>query len=437
MEQFLNKVPPHSIDIEETIISSCMLDPEYAETAVSILKPEIFYKKSHKDIFQAVVELVKDGLKPDIVSLSNHCKKMDILEEAGGVTFLAQITNCPISSNIEFHCNELIELYNKRQLAEITYLIHEQAFSPDSSEKIISSLQEQVNKIENKFVDDIPDMQQMTFDCLEDIEKNDDKDGIIGLKTHLKKLNEMLSGLQDSDLIFIAARPSMGKTALAAGIAQSIAEEYGGIVPFFSYEQTPKKLIKRLLSTKSGISSSKLKKKNLTIDDWGELSKAGEKIATSGLTIIDAGDYGVPEIRRNLLKLRKKGKLRAVFIDYLQLMKLAAHSRQDLRIAKTTRALKLLAKEFNIPFIVLSQLNRELEKRENKEPRLSDLRDGGAIEQDGDVIIFVFRPSVYKPQNGEFNYAKLIIAKNRDGPTGYVNAEFTAKTTKFSNWIAM
>ena len=430
----LHKLPPHNTDAEESIISSMMLDNSCHDDVVSILKPEDFYKTSHQYIFRAIVWLLRKKHPVDLVTVAEALKKNGKIEEIGGATFLAQIIDSvPMAVNAIHYANIVKEKAILRRMIEESNKITEMCFHPEqeSNEAIDYATRSFAEISESTFdKSSIKSSKELAHNVLNKIEEGE-KTGII---TGIFKLDLMLCGFQKTELSMIAARPSMGKTSLALSIAQNIA----GVDHVFikSYETPSEGLAKRNICSISGVSSHKIKNQSLTKSDWKKINDAADQYSTLKINIDDKSSDTVQDIRRKCLKLKKAGELDIMFIDHLARMPVPKAERHEIGIGNITTGLSNLAKELDIPIVLLHQLNRQCEARVNKRPMLSDLRDSGRIEQDLDVIMFIYRDSVYADKEGReaLNYDEIIVSKNRDGERGMVKVKFIPELTRFVDY---
>jgi len=446
----MNKINFYSDETEQAILASCILDKFDCDQILDTLKPEDFFSDINKTIFRIIQESKKKFKVIDLGVIISECKSKMGNNAPIVSRILSIFDNTPAAANVEQYCQKLLELSKKRELnAKLKNL---DIFNGNSLDELIEEFSECVKICERGIISKIPNMEQMVIQRLEEIEDNKGKSIITGYKTGIERYDSITSGFKKGDFICIAARPSMGKTALSVQVCEHIAKEYQGIVGCFTLEQQPKQLIDRLLANKSMVDSKNLKSGNLNPAMWNALNKAGERISGSGLSIIPSFRDTIADVRRKARKMKREygEDFKGFMLDYLQLMSIEKHAlglRRDLQIAEISREFKFIAAELDIFVIALSQLNRLLETRENKEPMMSDLRESGALEQDLDLLTFIYRPIQYgkyikdfqNPKNKELlevheNYAKLIIAKQREGPTGFIPTHFEGKFTRFSDW---
>lgn len=436
MNDSLYKIPPQALEAEESILSACIILPESLTETIEILKPGHFYKSSHQVIFQMMVDLHSKKEPVDLVTLANKLKQKDKLEEIGGATYLARLTEeIPLAVNVSHYANIIREKAALRQTIEKCNNIVMQCFEDsDDAIKIIDEAQKEILSIEiedpnNKTYSTMPEIIEEGIDLLE--ERSESKGKITGVSTGFDRLDYLTWGLQPSDLTLIAARPSAGKTALALNIARNAVSKN---IPtaIFSLEMSKQQLLFRLFSDQAKINSQKFKSGMFTHIEWGEITEAAGVINDFPMFIDDSAGLHIRQIQRRARKMYKKHKIGLIVVDYIQLVTGEGKNR-DREISSISMGLKNLAKELNIPVIALSQLSRKLEERNNKRPRLSDLRDSGTLEQDADIVMFIYRDEMYNDDENNPNKGKaeIIIAKQRNGPVGKIELAFVDKYTSF------
>lgn len=430
------KIPPQAIEIEESILVACILYKESLTEAAEGLRPEYFYKSAHQKIFTAMIELYNKKEPVELPILVNTLKKKGWLEEIGGATYLVNlIDNVPLATNILSSINIIREKAALRQTIEKCNNIVMECFE-DSNEaiKIIDNAQKEILSVEiedpnGKTYSTMPEIIEEGIDLLE--ERSDSKGKITGVSTGFDRLDYLIWGLQPSDLTLIAARPSAGKTAFALNIARNAVFE-NIPVAIFSLEMSKQQLLFRLFSDQAKINSQKFKSGMFTHDEWANLTDAAGVINDLPMFIDDSAGLHIQQIQRRARKMYKKHKIGLIVVDYIQLV-IGEGKNRDREISSISMGLKNLAKELNIPVIALSQLSRKLEERNNKRPRLSDLRDSGTLEQDADIVMFIYRDEMYNdnennPYRGK---AEIIVAKQRNGPVGKIELAFVDKYTSF------
>jgi len=438
-DPLLNKTPPHDIEAEESILSAIFINNDSLLDIIDILSPEDFYKGAHKTIFKVIIELANKQEPADLITVANGLKEKDQLESIGGAAYLATICDAaPIAVNAVHYARIIKGKASLRALITASSTIIENCLKDkgnfeeiiDFAETSIFNVSEQ--KSQTSF-QNLGDLININIDKIEEQQGN--AGGLSGLSTGYLKLNNITSGLQKSDLIILAARPSMGKTALALNIARNVAVEERKPVAVFSLEMSNEQLSMRLLTSEARIDSNRLRTGFISQEDWQNATDAAGVLNELPIFIDDAPNITAMEIRAKARKLYKRhNELGLIIIDYLQLMKPPFKSdRRDLEIAEISRSLKALAKELAVPVMALSQLNRMLEQRADKRPMLSDLRESGALEQDADIVAFIYRDEVYnkEPDNPKKGTAEVIVAKNRNGATGTAFMHFLGAYTRF------
>lgn len=433
---------PHDYEAEQAVLGSIIFDNGTIADIASILAPNSFHTEAHRHIYQAILELASNYQPMDEITLGDQLKALGKLEEIGGYTYLAELVECvPSSGNIAYYAKIIQEHALVRDLIATTTDIDRK--SRDPQQNISELLAEAENKIteiairsSQKNYSHIKEIFATNFARLEEISES--KSEITGIPTGFTDLDRTTSGLQASDLIIIAARPSMGKTALALNIATYVATRTNkkGAIVFFTLEMSKEQFAMRILTAESKIDSKKMRSGNLEQDDWDKLAMAADKLSTAPIYINDISNltpYELITVCKQLNKELEYG-VSLVIVDYMQLMQSNKQKQsREQEIAEISRSLKGLAKDLNIPVIALSQLNRALENRSDKHPQLSDLRESGSIEQDADIILFIYRDEVYNKETEKKGIAEILISKHRNGPTGMVELAFVGKYTKFAN----
>ncbi|MBE0469155.1 MAG: replicative DNA helicase [Methyloprofundus sp.] len=436
------KVPPHSIQAEQSVLGGLMLDNERWDSVADKVASVDFYRKDHRMIFTAIQNLAEKQVPFDVVTISEALTKMDELDNAGGLAYLSVLAkDTPSAANIVAYANIVRDRSVLRQLIHIGSDISESAFNPEGlstsdllekAEKSVFEIAEQRQKGQSGFTP----IKELLGTAVEKIEALFEQEGnITGEGTGFTDLDEMTSGLQPGDLIIVAGRPSMGKTTIAMNMAENVAISSGKPVAVFSMEMPGDSLAMRMMSSLGRIDQNKVRTGKLDDDEWPRLTSAINLLAETKLFIDDSPGLTPNEVRSRARRLtRDNGQLGLIVLDYLQLMQSPASG--DSRVAQISdisRGLKTMAKELHVPVMALSQLNRNLEQRPNKRPVMSDLRESGSIEQDADVIMFVYRDEVYNADSPDKGMAELIIGKQRNGPIGTVRLTFLGKYTRFEN----
>lgn len=428
-------LPPHSIEAEESVLGSMLLSQEAITEVTEVLRPEDFYKESHAIIYKSVLSLFASGEPVDPLTVSESLRAQGNLEKVGDRPYILNlVSSVPTPANARYYAEKVRELAIYRRVIEagrkielIGYEAREElAEALDEAEDIIFSVARQERR---KSIKPLKELMELTFEELEQV-----ADGTLqtGIRTGFDDLDKLTTGLQPSDLIVIAARPSMGKTSLALNIADHVAVEERIPVAIFSLEMSAQEVTKRMLCSRARVNSQKLKSSFKDDDVWTSLSEAAGELTSASIFIDDNANIGVMELRSKVRRLKAQHDIGLVIVDYIQLM--SSDRRLENRvqeIAYISRALKGLGRDFNIPVIAVSQLSREPEKH-SRRPILSDLRESGAIEQDADLILFIHRAEVYEPDNDEVKgRADVNLAKHRNGPTGNIKLTFQAQFARF------
>lgn len=439
--------PPHSLDAERSVLGGLMLDHSRWDQIVGRVTEEDFYRREHRLIFQALAALCDTGVPLDVVTVSEWLGKNGELSAAGGLSYLGQIANnTPSAANIVAYANIVHDHGALRRLIRAASDITRAAYSPegktasdviDQAEKTILDVREDGLRGAKGFTP-INALLSASIDRIEALFKSDSK--ITGVPTGFQDLDVMTSGLQPGDLVIVAGRPAMGKTALALAFAEHAATRHGDEkcpVGIFSMEMSGEQLTMRLLSSIGHIDATRLRTGDLQDEDWTRLTRAIGVLHDAPIHIDDTPDLTPFELRSRARRLKQAYGLGLIVVDYLQLMR-ATESGENraTEVAGITRSLKSLAKELHVPIVALSQLNRSLEQRPNKRPVLSDLRESGGIEQDADVVLFIYRDEIYNDDSPDKGTAEIIVRKQRNGPTGEARLTFLGQYTRFENHAA-
>jgi len=437
------KVPPHSIEAEQSVLGGLMLNNRAWEEVGDLVYEEDFYRRDHRLIFRAIAELANKEQPQDVVTLSEFLNDHGQLEEAGGLAYLGTLANnTPSVANIKAYAQIVRERSILRQLISVGVDISDSAFNTEglSSTELLDEAERRVFEIAeqgSRGRQDFSDIRKLLVNVVDRIEHLSQLDSTItGLGTGFSDFDEMTSGLQRSDLVIVAGRPSMGKTAIAMNIAEHVAIKDKVPVAIFSMEMPSEQLAMRMMSSLGRIDQHRVRTGKLEDDDWPRLTSATSILAESPLFIDDTPALTPAELRARARRLKREhGELGMIVIDYLQLMQTSSRSEnRATEISEISRSLKSLAKELNVPVVALSQLNRSLEQRPNKRPVMSDLRESGAIEQDADVIVFIYRDEVYNEDSPDKGTAEIIIGKQRNGPIGTVKLTFLGRYTRFEDF---
>lgn len=435
------RVPPHSNDAEQSVLGGLMLNNAAWDRVVDKVSDNEFYRKDHRLIFAAIRDLCNDGKPADAVTVSEFLEHAGTLDSAGGMETIVRIAqDVPGSANIEAYADIVRERAILRELISAGSDIVSEVFNPagrdskellELAEKRIFDIAERNSKTGGSFAD----MKQLVLGAIERIDElYNSGNAITGLSTGLDELDEKTSGFQNGDLIILAARPSMGKTALALNFAEHVALFEKKPVAVFSMEMPGQQLAMRLLSSNARIDQSRIRDGKLQTEDWPRLTAAANMLSNAQIYIDDEGGLSPAELRARARRLKRENGLGLIVIDYLQLMSIPGGTEgRTAEISEISRSLKALAKELEIPVIALSQLNRGLESRTDKRPMNSDLRESGGIEQDADVILFIYRDEYYNPNTDNPGVSEIIIGKQRNGPIGKVPAVFHGQYTRFEN----
>ncbi len=437
-EALIKRIMPNNLEAEQSVIGSMIMDREAIIVASETLLREDFYHQQYGVLFEAMVELFNEEQPVDVVTLQNRLREKDVPAELSSMEFVGElVTSVPTSANIKYYANIVKEKAMLRRLIKVNEEIASQCYlDKDSVEDIMAETEKKIfNLLQNRGAEDFVPIKQIVINALEKIELASKKKGnVTGIATGFIDLDHRTSGLQPSDLVLVAARPSMGKTAFVLNIAQYVAFHNNLATAIFSLEMSKEQLVNRLFSLESRVDAQLLRSGNLADSDWEKLIEGAGIIGKSKLIIDDTPGISISELRSKCRKYKLEQDLKLIIIDYLQLM--SGSGRSDSRqqeISDISRSLKGLARELNVPVIALSQLSRQVEQRPDHRPMLSDLRESGAIEQDADVVMFLYRDDYYNKDTPDKNMAEMIIAKQRNGPIGTVNLVWLPQYTKFVN----
>ncbi|NVJ63869.1 MAG: replicative DNA helicase [Flavobacteriaceae bacterium] len=441
------KIPPQAVDLEEVVLGAMMIDKKGVDEVIDILQPEAFYKQAHQYIYEAIVKLFESSDPIDLLTVSDQLKTDGKLESVGGEYYLVSLTQKVASSaHIEFHSRIILQKYIQRSLIKISNEIIESAY--EDATDVFDLLDEAESKLydvtQGNIKKSAETAQNLVIQAKKRIEEISNKEGLSGIPSGFDKLDKLTSGWQPSDLIIVAARPGMGKTALTLSMARNIAVNSNIGVAFFSLEMSSVQLITRLISSETGLSSEKLRTGKLEKHEWEQLNVKVKALESAPLYIDDTPSLSIFDLRAKARRLASQKNIKLIIIDYLQLMSAGVNTKggnREQEISTISRNLKALAKELNVPVIALSQLSRAVETRGgSKRPVLSDLRESGAIEQDADIVSFIYRPEYYKidewddeersPTAGQ---AEFIIAKHRNGGLDEIRLKFVGSLGKFDN----
>ena len=438
-ETLIKRVMPNSLEAEQSVIGSMIMDQDAIVTAMEILLQEDFYHKQYGILFDAMIELYSSGQPVDLVTLQNKLKEKDVPQEVSSLEFVGELVRAvPTSANVKYYCNIVKENSMKRKLIRVTEEIENECYAgKESLESVLDKTEHDIFALlSSRTGGDYVPIRQVVMNALEKIEKASQQDGnVTGIPTGFIDLDYRTAGLQPSDLVLIAARPSMGKTAFVLNIAQYVAFHENMCTAIFSLEMSKEQLVNRLFSLESRVDAQALRTGNLSDADWAKLVEGAGIIGDSELIIDDTPGISISEMRSKCRKYKLEHDLKLIIIDYLQLMSgsgRSTDSRQQ-EISDISRSLKALARELNVPVLALSQLSRAVEQRPDHRPMLSDLRESGAIEQDAAVVMFIYRDDYYNKDTELKGISEIIIAKQRNGPIGTVNLAWLPEYTKFAN----
>ncbi len=437
-ENVLKRILPHSLEAEQSVIGSMIMDREAIVVASELITGEDFYNRQYGVLFETMVELNDAGSPVDLVTLQNRLREKDVPPEVSSLEFVRElITVVPTSANIKYYANIVAEKATLRRLIRLNEEIANTCYAgKESLEYILDDTEKKVFQlIQKRSTDDYVPIRQVVMNALDKIEiASKNKGNVTGVPTGFIDLDYRTAGMQPSDLILIAARPSMGKTALALNIAQYVAFKKNLPVAIFSLEMSKEQLVNRMFSLESSVDAQKLRTGQLNDQEWERLIESAGIIGKSNLIIDDTPGISVSELRSKCRKYKLEQNLSMIIIDYLQLM--TGSGRTDSRqqeISDISRSLKAIARELNVPLIALSQLSRAVEQRPDHRPMLSDLRESGAIEQDADVVMFIYRDDYYNHDTDKKGISEIIIAKQRNGPIGTVELAWLPEYTRFAN----
>lgn len=443
MTESLGKLPPQVLDLEEVVLGALMLEKNALNAVVEFLKPEHFYLETHKEIYTAIVDLFKATEPVDMRTVVNQLRKTGKLELVGGAYYIAELTSKVSSAaNIEYHARVIMEMAIKRELIQVASQIQSDAYEDTTDVfELLDKTEQSIFQISDsnlrKNYDNMRNLMARAIQELQILKEH--KDGLTGVPSGFTELDRMTSGWQKSDLVIIAARPGMGKTAFVVSALRNAAVDFKIPVAIFSLEMASIQLVNRMISAEAELESEKIKKGNLAEHEWAQLVHKTSRLSSAPIFIDDTPALSILELRAKCRRLKAEHGIQIIVIDYLQLMRGEQGGNREQEIASISRSLKGIAKELNVPVLALSQLSRSVETRGgDKKPQLSDLRESGSIEQDADIVMFLYRPEYYKitvdedgmPTQG---VGEVILAKHRNGSTGNVKLKFIGKYTKFAD----
>lgn len=439
-EQIIKRILPHSAEAEQSVIGAILLDADAIITVSELLLPEDFYTLQFKTLYNGMLSLYQEGKPIDPVTLQNKLREQEVPEELCSVEFISNIlSSVPTSANVKYYAEIVKDKAVLRRLIRVSESIANDCYQDaEDLNVLLDNTERQIfDVVQNRTTSDFVPIKQIALETLESIQNAAKTVGAVtGISTGFYDLDSRTAGLQKSDLILIAARPSMGKTAFVLNIAETVAMKHNTSTAIFSLEMSRIQLAKRLISMNSKVDSQNMRVGNLADEDWGKITESTILLGESPLMIDDTPGITVAELRSKCRKMKIENDLGLVIIDYLQLMSGSGGRRNESRqqeISDISRSLKALAREIDCPVIALSQLSRAVEGREDKRPMLSDLRESGAIEQDADVVMFIYRDEYYHKDSEDKGIAEIIIGKQRNGPTCTVKLKWLSQFTKFAN----
>lgn len=440
----IERVPPQNIEAEQAVLGAMLIEKEAIARVTELLKGGDFYREAHRLIFEAMLDLYNRNEAVDMITVIELLKREDNLEKVGGIAYVTSLANSvPTAANVHYHAKIVEEKALLRQLIQTSTKIA--ALGYEGSEEvsqIVDQAEKMILEVSNRRIGgDFTPIKSIVLDAFGKIEQlYESRGGITGLATGFKDLDRLTSGLQKSDLILVAARPSMGKTAFTLNIASNVAIREKKAVAFFSLEMSKEQLVQRMLCAEASIDSQKLRIGELEDDDWTKLINAADRLSGAPIFIDDTAGISVLEMRSKARRLKVEHDLSLIIIDYLQLMQgsggKGGENRQQ-EISEISRSLKGLARELGVPVVALSQLSRSVESRQVKKPMLSDLRESGSLEQDADIVAFRYREDYYNPDTENKNITEIIVAKHRNGPVDSVQLFFHKQFTRFADLTRM
>ncbi|MEH7085469.1 replicative DNA helicase [Neobacillus drentensis] len=436
---YADRMPPQNIEAEQAVLGAIFLEPSSLVLASEILIPEDFYRAAHQKIFNVMLTLNDQGKAVDLVTVTEELAAAKLIEDTGGVSYLGELAaSVPTAANIEYYARIVEEKSLLRRLIRTATNIASDGYSrEDEVEALLSEAEKNIMAVAQRknagAFHNIKDVLVRTYDNIEEMHNR--VGDITGISTGFAELDRMTAGFQRNDLIIVGARPSVGKTAFALNIAANVATKTGENVAIFSLEMGAEQLVMRMLCSEGNIDAQRLRTGSLTDEDWGKLTMAMGSLSNSGIFIDDTPGVRISDIRSKCRRLQQEHGLGMILIDYLQLILGSGRSGENRQqeVSEISRSLKQLARELKVPVIALSQLSRGVEQRQDKRPMMSDIRESGSIEQDADIVAFLYRDDYYDKESENKNIIEIIIAKQRNGPTGTVSLAFVKEYNKFVN----
>lgn len=435
-----DRLPPQNLEAEQAVLGAIFLEPSSLTLASEILIPEDFYRGAHQRIFSAMLKLNDKGEAVDLITVTEELAAAQLLEDIGGISYLSELAgSAPTAANIEYYAKIVAEKSILRRLIRTaTEIVQDGYTREDEVDTLLTEAEKSIMEVsQRKNVGSFHHIKDVLYRTYDNIEMLHNRVGdVTGIATGFAELDKMTAGFQRNDLIIVGARPSVGKTAFALNIAQNVATKTGENVAIFSLEMGAEQLVMRMLCAEGNIDAQRLRTGTLTDEDWGKLTMAMGSLSNTGIFIDDTPGIRVQEIRSKCRRLKQEqGGLGMVLIDYLQLILGSGRSGENRQqeVSEISRSLKQLARELEVPVIALSQLSRGVEQRQDKRPMMSDIRESGSIEQDADIVAFLYRDDYYDKESENKNIIEIIIAKQRNGPTGTVSLAFVKEYNKFVN----
>lgn len=438
-EQFQDRIPPQNIEAEQAVLGAIFLEPSSLTVTSEVLIPEDFYRSAHQKIFNVMLKLNDEGKAVDLITVTEDLAATKSLEDVGGVTYLSELAgSVPTAANVEYYARIVEEKSILRRLIRTATNIAQEGYNrEDEVAELLGEAEKNIMEVAQRknsgSFENIKDVLVRTYDNIEELANR--KGDVTGIPTGFAELDRMTAGFQRNDLIIVAARPSVGKTAFALNIAQNVATKTDENVAIFSLEMGAEQLVMRMLCAEGNINAQNLRTGALTDEDWRKLTMAMGSLSNAGIYIDDSPGVRIGEIRAKSRRMKQEHGLGMIVIDYLQLIQGNGRSGENRQqeVSEISRSLKALARELEVPVIALSQLSRGVEQRQDKRPMMSDIRESGSIEQDADIVAFLYRDDYYDKESENKNIIEIIIAKQRNGPVGTVSLAFVKEYNKFVN----
>jgi len=433
---FTDRIPPHNLEAEQAVLGAILLENDAIAAAMEHVTPDDFYRAAHQRIFEAMVQLFEESEPVDLVTLSTRLKDQGLLEEVGGIGYLTELANSvPTAANVGYYARIIEEKAMLRRLIRTATQIAASGYAAaEDVRELISEAERRILEISNRRGEGFVPIRDVLMDVFERVEfLYNNKGGITGIPSGYPDLDRLTSGFQKSDLIIVAARPSVGKTAFALNVAQNVAVRARETVAIFSLEMSAAQLVQRMICAEANVDANRMRTGRLEGDDWEKLTMAIGTLSEAAIYIDDSPVLTTADIRAKCRRLKQERGLGLIVIDYLQLIhgrSRHADNRQQ-EVSEISRSLKQIARELEVPVIALSQLSRSVEQRQDKRPLMSDLRESGSIEQDADIVAFLYRDDYYNQDSDKKNIIEVIIAKQRNGPVGTVELVFLKHFNKF------